>query len=208
MAYAPVAAHEDESLQRRAALASQRALVVQLYTALCPGRGGEYWGLQFAASPTQTPSAERPNLLVVCPVNGALLRLSQHKTSRGVEELPLPGSHFDSVIAGILSYRSVLLQGKAHSYAFCRASDGSPFASSGRWSQFLQETFARGWAATRVSTELDVSDAAQAAPKISVNSLRKSFVTAVHGDATVTPAQKESVARAMRHTEGMARCGH
>lgn len=164
----------DESLQRKAALAAQDALVVQLYTAICPGRGGEYWSLQWASSPTEVPSAARPNLLVVSPVDGALLRLAQFKTAKsvGTEEVPLPSSHFDTVIAAVLSSRGVLLRGNAHSFVFCRPSDGAPFASSGRWATYLQTIFARGWAATRITTVGD--DAVDATPpKISVNSLRK-----------------------------------
>lgn len=179
-------AREEDSLQRRAAQAAQAALLVQTYTAVCPGRGGEYWSLQWASSPSEMPSAARPNLLVVCPVNGALLRLGQHKTSksRGVEEVPLPSEHFDKVVAAVLAHRSTLLQGKGHSYVFCRPSDGNPFASSGRWAQYLQATWARGWRATprQITTGLDSEGGCgREPPKISVNSLRKGTLTYTPG---------------------------
>jgi hypothetical protein len=177
VAFVPIAAAGhggDESLRRRTALAAQAALLVELYTSICPGRGLEYWTLRFATSPTEMPSTEKPNLLVVCPVNGALLRLSQHKTSKsvGVEEVPLPANHFTQVIAAILCHRSTLLRAKVHSFVFCRASDGEPFSSSGRWALYLQSTFATGWQASRITT-VEQDDANVEAPKISVNSLRK-----------------------------------
>jgi hypothetical protein len=178
VAFVPIAAAGhggEESLRRRTALAAQAALLVELYTSICPGRGLEYWTLRFATSPTEMPSTERQNLLVVCPVNGALLRLSQHKTSKslGVEEVPLPTSQFAKVIAAILTHRSTLLRAKAHSFVFCRASDGEPFSSSGRWALYLQSTFAAGWQASRITTVTEQYDANLEAPKISVNSLRK-----------------------------------
>lgn len=163
------------SLQRRTALAAQDSMLVLLYSSICPGRGSEYWSLQFAASPSQAPSPERPNLLCICPVNGALLRLSEHKTARsvGAEEVPLPGQHFEKVIASLLALRPALLCGKQHSFVFARA-DGQPFSTSGKWSQYLQRVFARGWRASRTIGALDAdADDAGDAPSISVNSLRK-----------------------------------
>jgi hypothetical protein len=193
VAFVPAAAAshggDDESLRRRTALAAQAALLVELYTSICPGRGLEYWTLRWASSSTEMPSTERQNLLVVCPVNGALLRLSQHKTSKsvGVEEVPLPASHFARVIAAILMHRSILLQAKAHSFVFCRASDGQPFASSGRWALYLQSTFAAGWQATRTCITTEQYNTDVEAPKISVNTLRKgklaNYIPFYHGTA-------------------------
>ena len=144
-----------------------------IYTAVPPGRGGEFWRLLWGASANEHPSKERPNLLVVSPVHGATLRLSDHKTSKGsgMSEVPLPATAFDTLIAATLELRAHLLQKQQHSFVFCRA-DGAPYVSSDRWALYLQSTFGRGLEATRVHLRgEDVGE--HVGFKVSVNGLRK-----------------------------------
>lgn len=189
----------DTEQRRLVAEAAQEALMVALYTKLPPGRAKEFATLVWARTATEQPSEDRTNLLVIDPTTGAAsLRLGGFKTSKqtGVQSLDLPRAAFDSVIATLLEHRPALLRGKTHAFVFCRSSDGVPLTGGGVWSLWVTNVFARAFEATH---ERAVGEDAKTytPPRVSVNILRKSFVTQVHSSDT-TLQQRESVAAAMR----------
>lgn len=186
-------------LRRRLAESAQESLLCSLYVRLPPGRAKEFSNLVWAKSSAEQPSPSRENLLVVDATTGAAsLKLGGFKTVKrmGVQCLDLARADFDAYVAAVLEHRAVLLRGKAHPFVFCRTTDGSAMTGSGVWSGWVASVFARALEATHVRP-VGEGDG-WVAPRVSVNALRKSFVTQVHGAVDTTLQQRESVAAAMR----------
>lgn len=148
-------------------------------------------------SPTDTTPTEGENLLTREATTGLyVLRLTAHKVSRrtGYQEIPLPTGDLTDTVKAITAprlRRELLCGQKPHATLFVNKA-GLPISSSGEWAKLLQSVFHHGF------------ELAELPPaKISVNSLRHSFVTSVHSTDT-SLQERESVAAAMRHQPATA----
>lgn len=174
--------HEASAL-RRCAAACQDAVIACMYTCIPPGRGLEMRTLILRRCNAQPDPKQCENLLTTDGVGQWILRLTHHKTSGtlGTCEVPLP---INKQITGAIDlwatkYRRVVLAGARHDYCFVRSS-GTPFDNSSQWTNMLVSIFQPRLGA-----------------RISVNSLRKAFVS--HTWPTATLEERESNASAMRH---------
>jgi hypothetical protein len=189
--YQPV--DETATLQRKAGLACLKAFVACLYVGIPPGRGLEYHSLQIDYTNLKREPEEDENLLAA--VEGSwFLRLSRYKTSakNGRVEIALPQQMFPIINAWVNTFRASLLCGVKHNFCFLNAVSGQPFKNSSEWYRLLTSIF---------EDNLPLSDT-QPPPKVSVNILRKSFLTKVFPTATLE--ERESNAHAMRHSVTVA----
>lgn len=198
VAWTPAAPGAGGELRRKLAEAAQEAFVACVYCRLPPGRCLEFSTMVWAKSTGEQPSGGRENLLVIDGAGAASLRLGGFKTSRqmGVQTVDLPRADFDPIIAASLEHRSALLRGQKHAHVFMRPSDGAPLTAGGAWSTFIASVFGRALTATHVRLAGEDDDGWEA-PRVTINILRKAFVSSVHGSNT-TLEQRESVAAAMR----------
>lgn len=195
-------ANPNSTARGRLARAAQDALVATLYVAVPPSRGLEMRTLQLPA-PSQagksgrhgadlkggSASLSEENTLEVDAHGDPVMVLRRYKTAKryGTQTVPLPNTkQVRDLVAAVTTgpLRRALTCGKAHRFVFCRP-NGEPFANASAWTGMLARLFA---------------DALQADDKrITVNVLRKSFLTAALPAATTVPA-RESLAAAMRHS--------
>lgn len=183
-----------DDMPEQCATRCQEAVISIIMTAIPPGRGLEYRTLQIGmgihgARPKPDPT-KRENVLTTDQDGQYLLRLTHFKNSSTVGscDVPLPTQPRISNIISlwIKSYRKVMLQGQAHPFCFVRSA-GSPFTNASQWCNQLVSIFQ-----PRLPNKA----------RVSVNVLRKSFLTETWGSATLE--ERESNAAAMRHSLSVA----
>jgi hypothetical protein len=183
---------DDRELQLQCATRCQEAVIAAIMTLIPPGRGLEYRTLQIPLDRDNTkPDPEkRENFLTVDQDGHYLLRLAYFKNSStvGACNVPLPTQPriVNVIDLWIKSYRDVMLQGQSHNFCFMR-STGLQFTNASQWCNQLVSMFQ-----PRLPNNA----------RVSVNVLRKSFLTETWGSATME--QRESTASAMRHSLSVA----
>lgn len=166
----------------------QEAVIASIMTLIPPGRGLEYRTLQIVLDRehTKPDPNKRANLLTVDQDGHFLLRLAYFKNSStvGACDVPLPTQPriVNVIDLWIQCYRKVMLQGQTHNCCFTR-STGLPFTNASQWCNQLMTMFQ-----SRLPNKA----------RVSVNVLRKSFLTETWGSATLE--ERESTASAMRHS--------
>jgi hypothetical protein len=187
-----------QSLEQRTALAGQRALLAMMYTAMPPARGLELRTLEVEAPERLDSATLEKNWIAVDGATGNLmLRLGRFKTvgSHGVQTVPLPTTDdFVGIVEDVVRSKRLclqLLQRRIdHGFVFCQPNTGAPFTSSDTWSNYVVAVFREG---------LELCGSECATRSVSINILRKSFLTSALPNAKTVP-ERESLASAMRHS--------